>query len=170
MLNREEIRRLIVEHGLISGFIDLEKQLTPNGFDLSVKEIYAFETGGALDFSNKQRQLPEYRLVEPRKRDAADAFGWWDLRPGAYKVVTNEIVTLPNDMIGMAFTRSSLLRMGVGTQTGVWDAGFSGSSEFLLTVFNAQGVQLKQNVRVAQLLFTRILETEQGYDGIYQKR
>jgi dUTP pyrophosphatase len=119
--------------------------MTPNGFDLTVKEVHSFTTAGALDFSNKQRQLPECRLVEPRKRDAEDEFGWWELAPGAYKVVTNEVVTLPNDLIGMAFPRSSLLRMGAGTQTGVWDAGFSGTSEFLLTVFNPKGVALKQN-------------------------
>lgn len=170
MLNREEIRKLISERKLVSGFIDLEKQLTPNGFDLTVKEVHAFTTSGALDFSNKQRQLPEYRLVEPRKRDSGDKFGWWELSPGAYKVVTNEIVTLPNDMIGMAFPRSSLLRMGAGAQTGAWDAGFSGTSEFLLTVFNPKGVALKQNARVIQLLFARIVETEKGYDGIYQQR
>jgi deoxycytidine triphosphate deaminase len=60
--------------------------------------------------------------------------------------------------------------MGAGAQTGAWDAGFSGTSEFLLTVFNPKGVALKQNARVIQLLFARIVETEKGYDGIYQQR
>jgi dUTP pyrophosphatase len=69
----------------------------------------------------------------------------------------------------MAFPRSSLLRMGAFTQTGVWDAGFKGASEFILIVQNPAGLKLKQNARVVQLVFTKINETAQGYNGIYQE-
>jgi dUTP pyrophosphatase len=168
MLNREEINRLITENNLVSGYIDLDTQLTPNGIDLTVGQIYEFACAGALDFSNKERVLPEYRLILPLKKNKADAFGWWQLAPGAYKIVTNEAVALPRDLIGIAFPRSSLLRMGMFTQTGVWDAGFQGRSEFILIVENKQGAQVKQNARVVQLMFTKIMETERGYDGKYQ--
>jgi dUTP pyrophosphatase len=168
MLNREEIKRLIAENNLVSGYIDLDTQLTPNGIDLTVGQIYEFANAGALDFSNKERVLPEYRLMAPLKKSKDDAFGWWHLVPGAYKIVTNEAVALPRDLIGMAFPRSSLLRMGMFTQTGVWDAGFQGRSEFILIVENKQGAQVKQNARVVQLMFTKITETERGYDGKYQ--
>jgi len=169
MLNREEIRTLITEKKLVVGFIDLEKQLTPNGFDLSVREVYAFDSSGGLDFSNARRILPVCRAVVAQ-RTAADDKGWWELAPGAYKVVTNETVTLPCDMIAFAFPRSSLLRMGAGVQTGVWDAGFSGVSEFLVTVFNQHGVRLQRDARVVQLVFARMTATERGYDGVYQQR
>jgi dUTP pyrophosphatase len=168
MLNREEIKRLITKFGLVSGFIDLDTQMTPNGIDLTVGQISEFTSAGALDFSNKERVLPENRLFEPKKKKSSDEFGWWHLSRGAYKIVTNESVALPLDLIGIAFPRSSLLRMGMFTQTGVWDAGFRGKSEFILIVENPLGAQIKQNARVVQLMFTRITETEQGYNGMYQ--
>ena len=168
MLNREEIKRLIAENNLVSGYLDLDTQLTPNGIDLTVGQIFEFAGPGALDFSNKERVLPEYRLLTSLKKSKDDTLGWWSLSRGAYKIVTNEAVALPRDLIGIAFPRSSLLRMGMFTQTGVWDAGFHGRSEFILIVENPQGAQVKQNARVVQLMFTRITETEHGYNGKYQ--
>lgn len=168
MLNREEIEKLIKDARLIEGAIDLEKQLTPNGVDVTCAEVSAFEGAGAVDFSNKERVLPVGRVLAPVKRSADDKFGWWTLAPGVYKIKTNETVNMPKDMIALAFTRTTLLRMGVSTAHGVWDAGFCGKSEFLLTVHNPEGVQLKQNARVAQLVFMHINETAQGYSGIYQ--
>jgi len=170
MLNREQIVKLIRGQQLISGCIDVDTQLTPNGFDLTVAQIHAFEGEGRLDFSNKERRLPETRQLIPEKHSEQDAFGWWTLSAGAYKIVTNETVRLPKDLIAMAFPRSSLLRMGAFTQTGVWDAGFQGRSEFILLVTNPRGMQLKQNARVVQLLFVPITETVNGYNGIYQER
>jgi dUTP pyrophosphatase len=168
MLNREELLALISQHNLVSDYIDLQTQLTPNGIDLTVHTICAFSGNGSLDFSNKERVLPAVRPLIPKKKKRGDTYGWWMLKPGAYKVTANETVRLPKDLIGIAFPRSSLMRMGAFTQTGVWDAGFRGKSEFILQVTNPKGLRIKQNSRVIQLVFTRITETRIGYSGIYQ--
>ena len=168
MLNRHELEELIRKNGLVSDHVDLEKQLTPNGFDMTVAKVYEFDSEGALDFSNKERVVPECRELMPVKKDSADKYGWWDLKKGVYKILTNETVNIPNDLVGIAFTRSSLLRMGAFAQNGVWDAGFRGKSEFVLVVENPFGIRLKQNARVIQLMFTHINEVAQGYQGIYQ--
>jgi dUTP pyrophosphatase len=170
MLNREEIKRLIEKAKLVTGYIDLDRQLTPNGFDLTVAKIYEFVGAGDIDFSNKERRLPETKELPPEKLSPKDKFGWWRLKNGVYKILTNETVNLQNDMIGIAFSRSSLLRMGAFAQNGVWDAGFSGKSEFVLVVSNPQGINLKENARIVQLLFTKITETEEGYNGVYQDK
>jgi len=170
MLNREEVRRLIEKNNLISNYCDLDTQLTPNGFDLTAAKIFQFSQAGALDFSNQERKIPQSQELIAQKEKPEDKFGWWPLAPGIYKVVANEKVKLPLDLIGVAFTRSSLLRMGAFTQTGVWDAGFEGTSEFVLVVTNPLGMKLKQNARLVQLLFTKITETETGYNGIYQHK
>jgi dUTP pyrophosphatase len=168
MLNHYQIEKLIKEQGLITGYLDLETQLTPNGFDLTVGSIFEFETDGAIDFSNKERILPDVRELEPQKLDPQDKHGWWQLKKGAYKIKTNETVKLPNFLTGIAFPRSTLLRMGAYTQTGVWDAGFQGKSEFILLVENLQGISVKQNARIVQLLFMGMDEAERGYEGVYQ--
>jgi len=170
MLNRKEIQQYIKEQNLITDYPDLEIQLTPNGFDLTVAKVFMFDTEGALDFSNKERKLPEGKEILPKKQNPKDKFGWWNLKKGAYKIRTNEVVNLPNDLIALAFSRTSLLRMGAFTQHGVWDAGFRGRSEFILVVENPKGIKLKQNARIAQIIFMRINQTDKGYRGIYQNK
>ncbi|MBU1112396.1 MAG: deoxyuridine 5'-triphosphate nucleotidohydrolase [Candidatus Omnitrophica bacterium] len=167
MLNKEQIRQLIEKEKLIEGYIDLAQQLTPNGFDLTVAEISGFVSSGALDFSNKQRQLPDTEMLMPEEINSQEKYGWWKLKKGAYKVKTNETVNLPNNLIALAFSRTSLLRMGAFTQHGVWDAGFKGRGEFILVVENPQGLKIKQNARLSQLVFLAVEETE-GYQGIYK--
>lgn len=168
-LNRDEITKLIQEKNLIEGHFDLDVQLTPNGFDLTAGSIFEFDQSGALDFSNKERVVPEGREIIPQKENPQDKFGWWRLERGAYKIITNEKVSLPKDLIALAFSRTSLLRMGAFTQHGVWDAGFKGRSEFVLVIENPSGIRLKQNARVAQLIFLRINESKHSYQGIYQR-
>jgi dUTP pyrophosphatase len=168
MLNREEIEKLIKENNLVEGYIDLDTQLTPNGFDLTAGSIYEFTASGSLDFSNKERQVPECRQIPAQKLNPGDKFGWWLLKPGIYKLKTNEAVNLLPDLTALAFSRTSLLRMGAFTQHGVWDAGFKGKGEFIFMVGNPAGIKLKQNARVAQLVFFRINQTGHSYKGIYQ--
>lgn len=167
MLNKRQIRQLINEHKLIADCINVEKQVTPNGFDLTVGRIFEFDASGALDFSNNERVLPQGKEMVPQKRNPEDTYGWWELARGAYKIMTNETVTIPNNMLALGFTRTSLLRMGAFTQNGVWDAGFKGKSEFILVVENPFGITVKENARIVQLVFFAIDETE-SYKGIYQ--
>jgi dUTP pyrophosphatase len=168
MLNQREIEKLISEDRLIEGYVDLATQLTPNGIDLTCGGVFKFDSSGALDFSNKERKLPAGKELLPKKKKSKDKFGWWKLSPGTYKVKTNETVNLPNDLIALAFTRTSLLRMGAFTQHGVWDAGFRGKGEFVLVVGNPAGISLKENARIAQLVFEPINKTSKVYNGIYQ--
>ncbi len=170
MLNRQEIERLTKEKQLITGYSDLDTQLTPNGFDLTVGNIFEFSGVGVLDFSNKKRLLPETRQLSLERENSQDEGGWWNLSRGVYKVRSNETINLPSDLIAIAFPRSSLLRMGAFTQTGVWDAGFKGKSEFILLVGNPFGLKIQQNARVIQIIFIKINETNVVYQGIYQDK
>lgn len=167
MLNREEIRNLIKNKKLIDCFIDLEIQLTPDGFDLTVEKIFSFESKGLLDFSNKERVISKEKELKSTKNKRKEQYGWWNLKEGVYKVRTNEIVNLPKNLVGLSFPRSSLLRMGGFVHTGVWDAGFNGKGEFILSIGN-NGLKIKQNARIAQLVFLKMNETKKGYEGVYK--
>ncbi len=164
MLNGAQIKELIRHKKLVEGYIDLDAQVTQNGIDLTVSQVFSYEGKGSVDLTNAERKLPECKEVpfiagEPE---------WWDLPAGCYKVRTNEVINMPKDLAGTAYTRSTLLRCGVFVQNGVWDAGFSGRSEFMLVVANPKGFKIKKNARVLQLTFHTINEVEQGYNGIYQ--
>ncbi|MCF7873480.1 MAG: deoxyuridine 5'-triphosphate nucleotidohydrolase [Candidatus Omnitrophica bacterium] len=167
MLNKKEIRDLIEGKDLIENYINLEKQLTPNGVDLTVAKLSTFLKAGSLDFSNDERIIPEGEEVVLEKKNPEDKYGWWSLVPGSYKIKTNEIINLPNNLTALAFSRTSILRMGCFSSHGVWDAGFSGKGEFLLSVQNPAGVKIKENARIAQLVFFRVEKTTE-YKGIHK--
>jgi len=167
MLNKDEIKELVEKEGLVENYPHLDTQLQPNGFDITVDKVFEFKDKGSLDFSNSEREIPRTEKLDPVKKSEEDEYGWWELEKGAYKVRTNEKFNMPKDLAGIVFPRSSLLRMGCTTETGVWDAGYSGKAEFLLLVKNEEGVEIKENARIAQLLFVPIDEVEEGYGGVY---
>ncbi|RLI10716.1 deoxyuridine 5'-triphosphate nucleotidohydrolase [Candidatus Bathyarchaeota archaeon] len=162
MLNSREIRRLIETQRLITGYVDLDKQLQPCGFDLSLGEVHAYAGGGRVDFSNMERGIAETAPLQP------DADGWYALPQGCYIIVYNETVRMPLDLVAIARARSTVLRNGAAIETAVWDPGYKGRSSSLLVVHNPHGIRLKRNARVAQLIFFRTDEVEEGYRGIYQ--
>ena len=173
-LNREEIARLIAgEPPLIRDCVCLNTQLQPNGFDLSVREAARFtalchserseESRPQLGASDGDRILA---ITEPLEFDAE---GWLILVPGPYLVTFNEAVNLPPDLMALGRPRSSLLRSGVALHTAVWDAGYRGRSQSLLTVHHPAGFRLQRNARLAQLVFFRLsTPPTEGYQGRYQ--
>ncbi len=159
MLCKEDIRKLILEKKLIENYIDLEKQLQPNGFDCTLHSIYSLSGEGKIDFDNKERVLPKVKELE-FKND------WIYLEKGFYKARINEVINLPNDIAALARPRSTMIRCGVNVLTAVWDAGYRGRSEVGLAVY--KDVWIKKNARIVQLVFFRLSGESEGYKGIYQ--
>jgi dUTP pyrophosphatase len=162
MLNSSEIRQFIDKQQLITGYIDLETQVQPCGFDLSLGEVLEYAGLGSVDFSNRERMIASSTPLQPDKDD------WYFLRPGCYVIIYNEVVRMPLDLAAIARTRSTVLRNGASVETAVWDPGYRGRSSSLLVVHNPRGIRLKRNARVAQLVFYRTKGIEEGYRGIYQ--
>ena len=163
ILSKQDIRKLLQkEPPLIEGYLDLDSQLQPNGFDLTLRDIAMPQTQGRLAVSNDQR------LVSDLAPLAFDGLGSIELLPGAYIITYNEIVHLPNNIMALARPRSSLLRCGVTVGTAVWDAGYSGRSQSLMVVHNPRGFRLQKNSRIIQLVFLPLTTKTEGYSGSYQ--
>jgi dUTP pyrophosphatase len=162
VLNSKAIRQLIDTQQLITGYVDIDKQLQPAGFDISLKEVHAYWGAGAVDFDNKERKLAPTRQLQP------DASGWYTLPQGCYMIVYNEAVKMPLNVVALARARSTILRNAAAIETAVWDPGYQGRSSSLLVVHNPNGIRLKQDARVAQLVFYSTDEVEKGYSGVYQ--
>ena len=163
VLSRQDIDRLL-KHSppIVEGYLNLDEQLQPNGFDLTLRDIALLESSGKMAVQNSERQLPALAPL------TFDGLGFIDLMPGIYSITYNEIVHLPNDVMALARPRSSLLRCGVTVGTAVWDAGYSGRSQSLLVVYNTYGFRLQKNTRVVQLVFWRLAQATEGYQGAYQ--
>jgi dUTP pyrophosphatase len=163
VLSRQEIKRLIAKKPpLIEGYIDLEEQVQPNGFDLTLREIALLQSSGRITAQNDQR------LVSDLSPLVFDGLGYIDLVPGAYIITYNEVVHLPENIMALGRPRSSLLRCGVTLGTAAWDAGYEGRSQSLLVVYNPLGFRLQKNARVMQLIFMRLSQKTEGYKGAYQ--
>jgi len=64
-----QIRKLIKENNLVSGYIDLEAQVQPEGFDLSIKSVEKIRTSTIpiIGFKSSDTRLPDTSTVEMRK-------------------------------------------------------------------------------------------------------
>ena len=163
VLSRQDIERLLREEPpLVEGYIDLEAQVQPNGFDLTLREIALPQSSGAMAVDNNQRVVSDLAPL------VFDGLGFVNLMPGAYIITYNEIVHLPNNVMALARPRSSLLRCGVTVGTAVWDAGYSGRSQSLMVVYNQRGFRLQRNARIVQLVFMGLTGETEGYSGSYQ--
>lgn len=163
ILGRDELLKLIRSNPpLIEGWIDLETQLQPSGFDLTLKEVRKFLTPGYIDFSNQRRRIADTAPIP------FDDEGRVMLDPGPYLAIFNEVVNIPLGVMAIARPRSSLLRSGVTVETAVWDPGYRGRSRALLLVYNERGIVLERNARIAQLVFMRVEGVSRGYSGAYQ--
>jgi dUTP pyrophosphatase len=163
VLSRNDIRKLIQQTpSLVEGYIDLEQQLQPNGFDLTLRDISMLQNMGQIACDNAQRQLPDLAPL------IFDNQGFMELIPGSYIITYNEIVHIPTHLMALARPRSSLLRCGVSIGTAVWDAGYSGRSQSLMLIYNSRGFRVQQNARVAQLVFMTLTAETESYSGKYQ--
>ena len=152
-----------VENGLVKEMVDPEKQVQVNGIDLSLSRIETFSGCGRIAFDNSERKISDCKVLN------FDDDGWIFLAEGCYKVIFNEVVSIPKDLCAIGRPRSSLLRSGCTVDSAIWDAGYEGRSESLLIVKNGDGVHLKKDARILQLIFLRSTPVEDGYDGVYQK-
>ncbi|MEE2881905.1 MAG: deoxyuridine 5'-triphosphate nucleotidohydrolase [Chloroflexota bacterium] len=161
LLDRDSISALILgDSHLITDFTNLEEQLQPNGIDLTLMEVRGLTSSGYIGKDPQQRLLSDSKII------AFDKHGWVRLCQGSYLIIFNEICNLPLDLMALGKPRSSLLRSGVSIDTAVWDAGYKGRSQSLLTVFNPNGFEIQQNARLLQLIFVRLETlTSIGYQG-----
>lgn len=163
VLSRQDILRLLEqEPPLIEGYVNLEEQVQPNGVDLTLREIALPQSAGRIGVENSQRLISDLAPL------VFDGLGFIDLVPGAYVITYNEIVHLPKNVMALGAPRSSLLRCGVAVHAAVWDAGYSGRSQSLMTVHNPRGFRLQKNARVMQLVFLQLSRETEGYQGAYQ--
>lgn len=156
MLTKEKIKELIENKNLIENFPDLETQLSENSFDLTAKKILKFKGKGQQDFSDSEQVIPETEIIKPQKKNNKDKYGWWKLKKGTYKIKTNEKVNLPDNMTGKIFPRACIVKMGSLISANIVNKGYQGNFELLLVVENPEGIELKENARIAQIVFERI--------------
>lgn len=162
-LSREGILEFLRrDPSLIEGYLDLDEQLQPNGFDLTLREVSMLQSTGRIGTKK------ELSIVSEKAPLIFEPSGFLYLIPGTYLVIFNEVVRLPANLTALGLPRSSLLRSGVAIHTAVWDAGYSGRSQALMVIYNERGFEVQQNARILQLIFLHLDRNTKGYQGSYQ--
>ena len=163
VLDAATIRKLLAgDRPLVRDLLDPDRQLQPNGIDLTLESVWAFEGAGTLGSEDSSRMLAQ------RGEVTAGANGWYVLVPGSYLVRLHEVVDLPTDLMAFGKSRSSLLRCGAAIHNAVWDAGYTGRSEALLVVYNPRGFRVQRHARILQLVFCRLERPTVSYRGRFQ--
>ncbi len=131
------------------------------GLRLHLDKVFRFRSRGMV--AKMGKSLPEVEELEPRD-------GVFYLESGAYRIRYAEVVKVPRDCIALAIPRSTLLRIGATLYTAVWDPGYEGRGEGLLTVFNPNGVVIERGAQIAQLVFIKMdRATAKVYRGSYYR-
>jgi len=163
------LARLAADPPLVRGLGDVARQVQPHGIDLRLESVWTLADAGAIE-ADPAASLPDVpdRRLPARAPVAFDATGRVHLAPGAYVVRFLESVHLPADLMALGRPRSTLLRCGAALHTAVWDAGYAGRSEALLTVSNPHGLWLARGARLLQLVFFHVEAPGATYAGAYQ--
>ncbi len=132
VLSDADIKRLVREGTLrIDGFS--ERNLTPNGYDVTIEEIW----------------IPS---SDQRYRE-----GSVSIPAGAWFVIgTKEFIQLPPGLVGGIWIRTTWVRKGVLSSFGRIDAGFHGNLTFSALNASVGPVEIPIGERFAQVIFEEL--------------
>lgn len=148
ILRDSEIQELVVKGFLISSSFK-DENLTPNGYDLTVKSI-------RVDGEDSER---EKALVKPHS---------------VFWVSTSEEIRMPDDVGGKIWIRSSYARKGIFGSFGFVDAGFRGTLTLAFYNGSSSEVEISSGRTIAQITFLKMNgEAKKSYEkrsGNYQNQ
>lgn len=110
-----------------------ERNLTPNGYDVTIEEIWI---------------PPEDRRL--REGTAGIPGGSW------FVIGTKEYLRLPRDLVGEIWIRTSWVRKGILSSFGRIDAGFNGNLTFSAYNASMNQVDVQIGERFAQVVFEEL--------------
>lgn len=135
------------------------EDVQPNAVDLRLGQVFKINTS-LFEISNehKKHRGTEYELkVDPE--------GYFNLEPGHYEVVMENIIHVGNNEAGWVITRSTLNRNGLFLTSGLYDSGYHGVMAGVLHV-TVGHARIKKGTRIGQYL-SFDAEALSSYDGDY---
>lgn len=130
----------------------------PNAVDLRVGKIF-FILRNSFEISN------EHKSHRGSVELMTDEEGYYNLVPGHYEVIMENIITVGEGEAGWVITRSTLNRNGCFITSGLYDSKYHGTMAGVLHV--TIGVaRIKQGTRIGQYL-SFDAEMMHGYSGDY---
>ena len=130
----------------------------PNAVDLRLGKVYKINNE-VFEVSNDHKKHRGSEEVFP------DGDGYYNLQPGSYEVVMENIIHVGDGEAGWVITRSTLNRNGCYITSGLYDSGYHGVMAGVLHVTTGPA-RIKQGTRIGQYLsFDAVML--RAYDGDY---
>ena len=133
----------------VTGMISPKHQVHGYAVGLTVKNMYAVDPTGRVDFGGGEYTPAGRMAVTPLRRNPEDKYQWWELGRGAYFVEFNETLELAPDEMALVEPDERLLRAGVSHACNFL-RGRIAPVEVLLQM-EALRVMIKQNARISRL-------------------
>lgn len=115
-----------------------ERSLTPNGYDVTVEEVW---------IPSSDVRVRDGKAVVPG--------GEW------FVIGTKEYLELPSDLVGQIWIRTTWVRRGILSSFGRIDAGFHGNLTFSAINASKAPVEVPIGERFAQVVFEELLSPPQ---------
>ena len=133
----------------VKGMISPKHQVHGYAVGLTVKNMFAVDPTGRVDFGGGE-YMPAGRVaVAPLRRSPEDKYQWWELGRRPYFVEFNETLELAPDEMALLEPDERLLRAGVSHSCNFL-RGRIAPLEMLINV-DALTVFIKQNARISRL-------------------
>ena len=136
----------------------VEGDVQPNAVDLRLAKVFVVENA-LFEVSNEHKKHRGTREL------ATDPEGYFNLAPGHYEIVMENIIHVGEGEAGWVITRSTLNRNGLFITSGLYDSGYNGVMAGMLHVTIGQA-RIKKGTRVGQYLSFNA-EALHLYDGDY---
>jgi deoxycytidine triphosphate deaminase len=140
----------------LTGVQDGDSQ--PNAIDLRLGKVFQINNT-TFEISNDHKVHRGTFEVTP------DSEGYYNLVPGSYEVVMENIIHVGPDEAGWVITRSTFNRNGLFLTSGLYDSGYHGVMAGVLHVTTGVA-RIKQGTRIGQFLLFKS-EALSEYNGSY---
>lgn len=140
--------------------IPIPRSIQPHGYDLHIGSLFMFKDIGLWTISEECKTVRLSSMLQPVKDHYILGKG------DVCTIRFAEKITIPDNCVGITTQRSTLMRNGLVTNVGIWDAGYSGYGTSLLMCHT--NARLSRFMGVVQLTVYDAEKSEETYKGIYQ--
>jgi deoxycytidine triphosphate deaminase len=134
------------------------EDVQPNAVDLKLGKVF-FISPNVFVLSEQEKKHRGTIEIQP------DEQGWYQLDPGSYEVVMDNMIKVGQNEAGWVITRSTLNRNGVFLTSGLYDSGYHGVMAGVMHI-NIAPIRIKQGTRIGQYISFKA-ESLRQYDGSY---
>lgn len=137
------------------------EDIQPNAVDLRVDRVMRIGSGRFV-LGKETKTHRHYSTEMPYMHGEGE---WWELYPGHYEIVMENIIEVGPSEAGFVITRSTLNRNGCYLTSGLYDSGYNGAMAAALHV-TCGSMHLERGARVGQYVNFQA-EALDSYKGSY---